>query len=55
MDNFIEITESLHGIASTATAIAQANFGDDLERLATAVGDLADIVLALAREIDGHD
>jgi hypothetical protein len=48
------IREALHGIASEAKALGQANFGEDVGRLGTMIADLADIMIVFADETFGE-
>jgi hypothetical protein len=48
------IREALHGIASEAKALGQANFGEDVGRLGTMIADLADVMIVLADETFGE-
>jgi hypothetical protein len=49
------IREALHGVASEAKALSQANYSEDVGRLGTMMADLADVVIALAEEIYGDN
>jgi hypothetical protein len=52
--DIIGIREALHGIASEAKALAQADYGEDVGSLATMIADLADVMIALAEETYGR-